>query len=324
MTLDQAIELLEITEDIDKISEKDLNNKRRRAMGRWHPDTVATADAATQARYERNFKNIETAVQIIYQYRTGTYFAGQEFEQRNSKSDGHTAQDENNIRSQASRFVTDIRQVWQQIRNSGWGMNIRETILSDGFRLRDVLRQDIKDDVMAISVTSLFYGFYGFLALCIPALFLPYVLFVTFPVFLIHSLLCLLLILPLSRLWMPTWLIDAAVFSCNKGLVIGDIIMKTFGRWRFFRALVNWPFYFAKGMTLLFITPLYELTGYLLREKVVGIKKRRERYLNDYPELYIEQLLQKDTLEMSWLELRHLSDLHRICIQFNTTADTPR
>lgn len=316
MTLDEAIELLEITEDIDKITEKDLNNKRRRAMGRWHPDLVATANDETKARYERNFKNVEPAVQLIYQYRTGTYFAGQDFEKGNAATGAHSRQQEADMRSNARQWVAGIQKVWQQIKNSGWAMTVRDTILSDGFRLRDVLRQDIKDDVMALSVTSLFYGFYGFIAFCIPGIFLPYILFITLPVFVIHSLLCMLLILPLSRIWMSGWLTDAAIFSCNKGLIIGDVIMKTLGRWKFFRALVNWPFYFAKGMTLLIITPLYELAGYLLRDKVVGVKKRCERYLSDYPEFYIEQLLQKDPAQMTWLELRHLSEVHQVCLRF--------
>jgi hypothetical protein len=53
MTLDEAIELLEITEDIDKISDEKLREKRKRAMQRWHPDTIPQADPDTKTRYER-------------------------------------------------------------------------------------------------------------------------------------------------------------------------------------------------------------------------------------------------------------------------------
>ncbi len=317
MTLDEAIELLEITEDIDKISEKELNNKRKRAMQRWHPDTVPHADDATKSRYEKNFKNIEAAVQAIYQYRTGTYFSGQDFSQENASSgSSNSRQQESNLRSNAPVWLGNIQQKWQQIRQSGWSMHLKETILSDGFRLRDVLRADIKDDIMAVAITSLFYGFYAFVALSIPTLFLPFLLILTLPIFIIHSLLCILLVLPLSRIWMPDKLTDAAIFSCNKGLKIGDIILQIFGRFKFFRALVNWPFYFAKGMTLLVIRPLYELTGSILKDKSVGMKKRRERYLSGFPEMYIDQLLQKDPNAMSLQELRHLSDLHELCLAF--------
>ncbi|MBK8920266.1 MAG: hypothetical protein IPM81_01975 [Saprospirales bacterium] len=71
MTLDEAIELLEITEDIDKITDEKLREKRRRAMQRWHPDTVPLSDSATKERYEYQFKNIEVALGIIAKYRAG-------------------------------------------------------------------------------------------------------------------------------------------------------------------------------------------------------------------------------------------------------------
>ena len=51
MTLDEAIELFEITEDIDKISEKEFNNKRKRVLQGWHPDTIPHADDATKVGY---------------------------------------------------------------------------------------------------------------------------------------------------------------------------------------------------------------------------------------------------------------------------------
>ena len=70
-------------------------------------------------------------------------------------------------------------------------------------------------------------------------------------------------------------------------------------------------------MSLLIVLPIYKMIGYYLRDKVVGVKIRQERYLSDYPENYIEQLLQKEPAQMNWLELRHLSDIHHICTQFN-------
>jgi hypothetical protein len=220
------------------------------------------------------------------------------------------------LSKEAPAWQNDIQNVWQRIQGAGWKMTTKETIYSHGFRLRDVLRGDLKDDIMAISVMSIFNGYYAFLLSCLPLLVFPYLIYVTMALWLIHSILCLLLILPLSRIWMWDWLTDAALFSCNKGLAVGRLMMDTLGRLRFFRVLLTWPFYFAKGMTLLFIMPLFELVGYFLGEKKVGVKKRRERYLGDYPESYIAHLLTRAPAQMSWSELRHLSDIHQICLGF--------
>jgi len=314
MTLDAAIELLEIT-DIDKITEDELKLRRRRTMARWHPDIVSTSDEETKARYERNFKNIEPAILIIYAYRTGTYFAGQTFEEGNNV-DLRFRQQEASMQKEAPQWKTSILNVWDRIKSGGWMMTVKETVLTDGFKVREKLREDIKDDIPALSVTSMFYGFYAFLVFLIPVLLIPYLAFLTVPVLLIHLLLCTLLFLPLSRIWLPVWLGDLAIKSCNIGLKIGTFVFDKLGGLRIFRVLINWPFYFAKGMTLLIIMPIYELTGYLLREKKIGLKKRRERYFGDYPEFYVENLLKKDISELSWQELKYLSEIYNLSMKF--------
>jgi hypothetical protein len=316
MTLDEAIELLEITEDIDKITDEKLREKRRRAMQRWHPDTVPLSDSATKERYEYQFKNIEVALGIIAKYRAGEYFAGQESDNETASQSSRASQQQSEMSKEAPTWQFDIQKIWQQIRAAGWNMTTKETVYSDGFSLRDVLRGDLKDDIMAVSVMSIFNGYYGFLLSCIPLMIFPYLIYVTLVIWAIHTLLCFLLILPLSRIWMWDWLTDAAIYSCNKGIALGELMMNVLGRWKFFRVLLTWPFYFAKGLTLLVIMPLYELVGYFLGDKRVGVKIRREKYFADFQEAYVSYLLTKVPSQMSWLELRHLSEIHQTCLKF--------
>lgn len=316
MTLDEAIELLEITEDIDKITEKELNEKRKRAMSRWHPDKVQ--DPVIKERHEQIFKKIDVAVALIYEYRSGNPYAGQEF--THEKTGAHTRQQEDTMRADAPRWREGIQKVWANIKSTGWQMTVKDSVLSDGFKLKDVLDRDIKDEVMALAVSSFVYGIYAFLAALLPSLLFQYLFLLTLPALLIHSLLCFLLLLPLSRLWMPSWLLTAASLSCDKGLQFGNFMMRAFGGKRFFRVLVNWPYYFSKGLTLLVVTPIYKLIGHFLRDKVVGVKIRRERYFSDFPEYFIDQLLGKDPNQMTWQELRYLSEIYHACSRFNTAG----
>jgi hypothetical protein len=313
MTLDEAIELLEITEDIDVITEKELREKRKRAMNRWHPDKVL--DPVTKARYEEIFKKIEQAVALIYEYRSGNPYAGQDF--NHGKTGAQNQQQEDKMRAEAPQWKERILKVWAGIKSAGWQMSIKDRVISDGFKLKDVLDRDVKDEVMALAVSSFVYGIYAFLAALIPSLLLKFIFLLTLPALLIHSILCFLLLLPLSRLWMPNWLLTAAWFSCDKGLQFGSLIMRFFGEKRFFRVLVNWPYYFSKGLTLLVVTPIYKLIGHFLRDKVVGVKIRRERYFADFPEHYIDQLLGKEPSQMTWQELRYLSEIYHACSKFN-------
>lgn len=312
MTLDEAIELLEITTDLDSLTEKELYEKRKRAMRRWHPDPHT--DEAVKARYEQHFKRIEPAVQLLLQYLNGTYIPGQPFEESQSAGRGIS---EEELRREAPQYKERIHSAWEQIRRQGWKMGSQETILSDGFSLRDKLREDLNDDIAALSILSFFSGFYAFAALAIPAAFFPILFYLATPLFLFHTLCCLVLLLPLSRLWLPGKLADVALFSGNTGLRIGDFILSNLGRWAIFRMLVMWPFYFAKGASLLIVRPLYELVGHLLKDKVVGVKKRMVRYFNDfYPEAYVDLLLGKDPAQMDYIELVHLSDIYQTCQQF--------
>jgi hypothetical protein len=312
MTLDEAIEILEITEDIDTISVDKLQEKRKRAMTRWHPDKVQ--DPIVKERYERQFKKIDQAVELIYEYRTSNRYAGQTF--TDPKAEAFSSKREESLRAEAPAWKAQIEKVWAAIKSAGWNMTIKERVLSDGFKLKDVLDQDVKDDIMAYAVSSFVYGIYAFIMTLIPALFFPMLLVITVPVLLVHTALCFLMMLPLSRLWMPSWLNTAAWFACDKGLAVGDFIMRSLGGFRLFRVLVNWPYYFSKGTTLLVVRPIYSAIGHFLRDKVVGLKTTVERYFIDYPEHYVDQLLGKDTAQLSKQELQYLSRIYEACLAY--------
>jgi hypothetical protein len=103
MTIDQAIELLSIIEDIDTISKDTLKSKKRAAQRRWHPDTAPNQDAATLNRYKENFQNIEMAVACILGYQKNGYAPrdNADFAETGSQNEQKEAQD----RHQSSKLA---------------------------------------------------------------------------------------------------------------------------------------------------------------------------------------------------------------------------
>ncbi len=306
MTIDQAIELLEITEDIDQISAETLVQKQKRARKRWHPDRRATADDATKKRYEENFKNIDLAIQAILQYQQKGYMPRDEDIDPNEDFDLRTKQKEETSRKQAPEWMTYIQKVWAPIKHKNWQITQKEVLMSDGFRLRDKLREDLQDENSIWPIVTIFAGFYLFIVLSIIGIFFPIIFILLVPAFLIHTILCFLLALPLSRIWLPYWLYDLASKSYELILKVAIFMDET----KWLRSLIRYPWYFANGFSILILRPIYELAGYLWRDKVVGIKKRRITYFHDYETGYVDALLQKSPEAMNRSELKHLFNIY--------------
>ena len=312
MTFDEAIELLEITEDVDHLSESDLTRIQRTAQRRWHPDKVPKADEGTRKRYEENFKKIELAMALIRRYKKDGYIPRSEQFDAADMDDWKSSQKEEANRRQAPEWLAYAQTVWAKVKQANWRMTLREEVLSDGFPLRDVLRQDLRDEVAIWSMVSILCGFYLFVAASLVALFLPFLFFAIAPAFLLHVLLCLLLAMPLSRLWLPGWLGDLAYKSQQMLLEVGYFMERV----PLLRRLIVWPWYFANGFNLLILRPLYELAGYLLRDKIVGIKKRNTFYFETYDTRYVEVLLSKQPQQMNRLELNDLFSLYNMLLTF--------
>ena len=311
LTFDQAIELLEIT-DISKIKVEDIPQLEKKMKKRWHPDRVAhLQDPAITQEYTVKFQQIETACQMVYSYLQGTYQAGEAFTQTSSKVH---EEPEEVIRKNAPDIQTTLKDLWNLIKEKKYKWTVKEVLLSDGFKLKDLLAEDFKEDIAMLSVVSFFYGLVilGLLA-AIASAISPVLGGIVGFIWVLQALSCVLGFAPLSRFWIKNQQVQDIMFKfINFGLGIynwaeeqGQTSTKAW-----VVLLIRLPVIFAKIIKYIIMLPLYELAKLFVGDKVVGIVKQNVNYYADVAEWYVDELISKNPNDMSSEELFHLSYLY--------------
>ncbi len=310
LTFDQAIELLEIT-DISKLTMVDIPQLEKKSKKRWHPDRVAHLnDPAITQEYTIKFQQIETACLMVRSYLDGTYQAGEAFTQT---SQTVYEEPEEIIRKNAPDIQRTLRDLWNLVKEKKYKWAAKEVQLSDGFRLKDLLHEDFKEDIAMLSVVSFFYGlvFLGILAMIATAIS-PVLGTIVSIVWLLQALSCILGFVPLSRFWLPEQLQDIMIKFINFGLGIynwaEEQIQTSSSVWVVL--LVRLPVLFAKLIKYVILLPLYELAKVFVGDRIVGIVKQTVNYYADAAEWYIDELISKSPTEMESEELFHLSYLY--------------
>jgi hypothetical protein len=312
LTFDKAIELLEIT-DISKISIEEIPQLEKKSKKRWHPDKVAhLKDPAITQEYTVNFQQIEGACQMIYSYLQGTYQAGDAFSFTDKKQTVHKEPEEV-IRKNAPDIQTTLKDLWNFIKEKKYKWTVKEVLLSDGFKLKNLLHEDFKEDLAMLSVVSFFYGliFLGILT-AIAGAINPVLGTIVGIVWLLQALSCILGFAPLSRFWLPQQVTDVMLKFINFGLGIynwaeeqgqtsdkGWVVL-----------LIRLPVLFAKLVKYLVLFPLNELAKIFVGDKVVGVVKQNVNYYADAAEWYVDELITKNPNDMTSEELFHLSYLY--------------
>ena len=310
LTFDSAIELLEIT-DISKIKVEDIPLIEKKLKKRWHPDRVSHLnDAATTDEYTIKFQQIEFACEMILSYLKGNYHAGEAFTQYR-KNDFE--EPEEIIRKNAPEMQQTLRDLWNLIKEKKYKWTEKETILSDGFKLKDLLQEDFKEDLAMLSVVSFYYGlvFLGLLS-AIGYGINPALGTIIAIICLLQAISCVLGFIPLSRFWLPGIVSDVMFKFINFGLA--------FYNWAEARGnasaniwvvlLIRIPVLFAKLIKYVILFPLTELAKAIVGDKVVGVVKQKVTYYADAADWYIEELINAQPDKMSSEELFHLSYIY--------------
>lgn len=310
VTFDQAIELLEII-DLSKLQEEDIPALEQKAKKRWHPDRVMHLNnPEITAEYTEKFQQIETACRMINSFLAGTYKAGEAFTE--SFETDYTEPEEI-IRQNAPAMQSKLHDSWPFIKEKKFKWSFREILLSDGFKLRDLLREDFKEDIAMLSIVSFTYGvfFLGVLGLIL-GLISPVLGTIVAIIWLVQAISCVLGFAPLSRFWLPAPIQDVMLRFINFGLGIynwaEDQGQNASSPWVLL--LVRVPVLIAKLVKYLVLFPLYELAKAIVGDKVVGVVKKKVNYYGDAAEWYIDELILKDPAEMTSDELFHLSYLY--------------
>jgi hypothetical protein len=311
LTFDQAIELLEIT-DISKIKVEDIPQLEKKMKKRWHPDKIIhLQDSAITEEYTLKFQQIETACQMVYSYLQGTYQAGEAFTQTSSKVH---EEPEEVIRKNAPDIQTTLKDLWNLIKEKKYKWTVKEVLLSDGFKLKDLLAEDFKEDIAMLSVVSFFYGLVilGLLA-AIASAISPVLGGIVGFIWLLQALSCVLGFAPLSRFWIKNQQVQDIMFKfINFGLGIynwAEVQGQTSTK-AWVVLLIRLPIIFAKIIKYIIMLPLYELAKLFVGDKVVGIVKQKVNYYAEAAEWYVDELITKNPNDMTSEELFHLSYLY--------------
>ncbi len=311
LIFDQAIELLEIA-DISKLKIEDIPQLEKKMKKRWHPDKVAhLQDSAITQEYTVKFQQIETACQMVYSYIEGTYQAGEAFTQTSSKVH---EEPEEIIRKNAPDIQSTLKNLWNLIKEKKYKWLVKEILLSDGFKLKDLLQEDFKEDLAMLSVISFFYGliFLGILTAIAGAINSVFGTIVGI-IWLLQAISCFLGFAPLSRFWLKNDQVqDVMLKFINFGLGIYNWAEEqgqtSANVWVLL--FIRLPVLFAKVVKYIILFPLYELAKVFIGDKVVGVVKQNVNYYADFAEWYVDELINKNPNEMTSEELFHLSYLY--------------
>ncbi|MEM9215666.1 MAG: hypothetical protein AAGD25_15165 [Cyanobacteria bacterium P01_F01_bin.150] len=318
ISLKDAFRTLEIG-SAKGLKEKDLPRLRRKALKRWHPDTIAHTNPSEsqQASYENNFRLVDPAIETLRQH-------------LRSVSSGSYAQptDRNPVTNNAtvgvsvSQMQTVMRQVLRDVRRKKQTLHVseKEHVFSKGVILREALRQDLNDNVIEVAITN-WYGFclislfFGLLISIIGSdpdyLGLAHILFaILFVIWCLQTLASSLFLLPLSRFWLPWRIAQVATELTNMGQYSLRLLQSIVMMGCALAGLFMLPLVVAQILIMLIknflIAPLYWVIGYFWGDRQLFVETRTVRYVGGILEQTLHQIVCSDPRTLSQEQLKWL------------------
>lgn len=325
MTLKEALRVLEIT-NLNTLSLGDLQVIRRRAQKRWHPDTIASMrpDKETLERYESNFRAIDAAVEAVAAYIERG--APQADVNRPPQPD----EPEEVIRRNAASMQEKLREQWQSVRKSA---ALQPEVIFEGWAVKDLLKQDLDDGIPALVLAGWIGGILpmailssvildhasrsGAEQMLAPIVTLVLVAFTT---------LCMCMIMPMARFWLPPQLASVGLTAVNVGLWFFRAMHKLmvwsarFGPiffwayWAFWLTVVM-PVLLMRLGQFIVLRPLYFLVGEILVGRRIGVTRQKGRYWHGIKETEVDMLLFASLTSLTRNDLFKLSGLYSAAIQ---------
>lgn len=308
ITFDSAIEILEIT-DISKIKDSDIAGMIKKAKSRWHPDRIARfQDEAEIAKYTKSFQLIEPAAKLIEAYLKGEFKIGDKYEQKQERVYQEPSEV---IRKNAASIQDFLNKVWSRVKSNKYKHFEKEEILSDGFSLKDLLDKDFKEDLLIPAILSFVFGPLALIILVIIAAIINQVLGSAVMIFiLLHMIFCLLGFLPLSRLWLPNFLVSIMIWFINFGFNV-YLYLVSKEESNVVKILLTIPYWLALAIKYLILFPINLIAKIIVGDKIVGVVKEKVSYFAGLAEWYIDELIVKDYNVMKEEELFDLSYLYK-------------
>ena len=313
INFEKAVEILEII-DITKIKVEDIPKLEKVAKKKWHPDKVIHSKNENLINeYQDNFKLIEVACELIFQYLQGEYKAGSKYKQSNKPEAKSTFEI---LKEHAPLFQTFIKKIFEKVKSENYLLEKETIIINKGRKLKEWLNEDFKDDVSMLSVVSFFYGFI-FFAIIIGILgsisrILGSLIGI---IWFIQALSCIIGFLPLCRLWLNENVFTIISKFINFGLKLYNWAEtesnKSEASWiGIVILIIKIPVIFAYLIKYLILFPLYEISKIIWGDKQIGEVKEVVNYYANVADWYIEELINKNINEMDEDDLITLSYLN--------------
>jgi len=311
----RAIEILEIS-DINCITDSDWITIRRRAKKRWHPDKILHLKPEPEVvrRYQENFALIEEAITFLKSYIAGDYTTGEstsrQYQQTTHENPEHI------IRRNAPEMQETLKKVWGKVKQNRYKFSEEIQVVFSGNLFKDLLKQDLQDDMPFFSISSFFSGWVlvGFLTL-IPLFALPkdsssqkIVLATLICLWIVQAVACILGLLPLSRFWLPQKISDGVIYLINVGIRFLAFADQTgLNRIWIIGLYFSLPVIFARVVQAIIITPLYWIVSLIIGNRTFGKIEQRGKYYAGLADWFIEQLIHGNPANFNKDELFALS-----------------
>ena len=318
ISLKDAFRTLEIA-TAKGLTEKDLPRLRRKAMKRWHPDTIAHTNPSEsqKASYANNFRLVDPAIKRLEEHlrsmSSGSYANPVNRNPVTSRS---------TVGVSVSQMQTVMRRVLRDVRRKQQTLHVseKEYVFSKGVNLREALQQDLNDNVIEIAVTN-WYGF--FLIFMLLGLFISIVasdpdylrlaeiLFALLcGVWLLQTLASALFLLPLARFWVPWRLGQVATELANMGQYSVRLIQSIALMGCGLAGLFLLPMVIAQIFIMLIknflIAPFYWVISYFWGDRQLFVETRTVRYVGGVLEQTLHQIVCSDPRTLSAEQLKFL------------------
>jgi hypothetical protein len=310
MTFDYAVELLEIT-DIHHGDFEGLPKIIKKAKRRWHPDTIShLKDQELIAEYTQKFQAVEEAGKLIEAYLNGTFEAGEAYQAEHNSSEYR--EPEEIIRENATDLQEELKTYFSKAREFQFKWTQQEVLLSDGFKLKELIDEDFKDDVVGKAFMSWSYGLFLIMIFTVlGGLISTSISGLGAIIMLIYTIICMLAAIPLSRIWMPEALSNIVIKVVNFGLGIQEFFLnRAENSGALMQLTVSTPFIISRIFKYLILWPLSEVAKLIVGDRVVGVVYQTVEYYAGAAEWYIEALINSNPENMTSEELYHLSYIH--------------
>jgi hypothetical protein len=315
MNLDKALDILEVNNP-NEVKIDELKTISKKAKKRWHPDTIAGLNPSQEkiSEYEENFKLVEEAIAILESFIKGNYHNSESAYKGQQKS--YQKSSEEILREEAPNMQSILKSVFAEVKKKKYMFSEEEIVLSEGDKVKDLMNQDLKEEVPYFAVVGYFYSGYIGLILLIFGFLLGAVLgetaqkivaigIILYAVF--QSLVCLGLILPMSRFWLPLKVSDIMVNVTNFNVnFFNNFIYRVGSVWHFIFGI---PRFFAR-IFYFFIFILYQPFILIFGNKVVRRVVIKQAYYANFADWYIEELMNSKISELTDEKLFHLGDMY--------------